>query len=86
MSQPLSIYLVYLVAAVTGHAPPSSPGSTYCNQNHDGTTNPCRSPFGTDYCCDCQCTYCGPQEYCLEERVWRVQSGGGWRLLRKLLS
>ena len=35
----------------------------YCDSNHDGKSNPCSSDF-SDYCCDCECTYCGPKDYC----------------------
>ena len=35
----------------------------YCNVNHDGTFHPCKAD-SSDYCCDCQCTYCGPKDYC----------------------
>lgn len=42
--------------------PPARIGD-YCNINHDGITNPCRDDR-SDYCCNCNCDYCGPLEYC----------------------
>eukprot|EP01062_Namystynia_karyoxenos_P010230 TRINITY_DN13622_c0_g1_i1.p2 TRINITY_DN13622_c0_g1~~TRINITY_DN13622_c0_g1_i1.p2 ORF type:complete len:182 (+),score=0.05 TRINITY_DN13622_c0_g1_i1:84-629(+) len=44
----------------------------YCNQGHDGLTNPCG--LG-DHCCDFQCRYCGPADYCLKHSPGLAHSG-----------
>jgi hypothetical protein len=38
--------------------------SSYCDTNHDGSTNPCAADR-TDYCCDCSCQTCGPKDFCV---------------------
>jgi hypothetical protein len=39
----------------------------YCDMNHDGLSSPCKTD-STDYCCDGSCTFCGPKEFCVQER------------------
>ena len=34
----------------------------YCFVEHPIGRNPCASSSGSDYCCDVECSYCGPQE------------------------
>ena len=47
---------------------------SYVDANHDGTTNPCRYDR-QDYCCDWSCTYCGPQDYCVDHSPFQAHSG-----------
>lgn len=45
--------------------PPTTTGlGPYCHSDDTLRLNPC-SPDGTDYCCDCVCSHCGPLDYCL---------------------
>uniref|UniRef100_A0A0G4FRJ0 Uncharacterized protein n=1 Tax=Chromera velia CCMP2878 TaxID=1169474 RepID=A0A0G4FRJ0_9ALVE len=46
----------------------------YCNQGHDGNTNPCNADR-TDFCCNYDCTHCGPRSYCEQYSPFQAHSG-----------
>ena len=58
----------------TTASPATSPATDYCNNNHHGNTNPCASDR-SDFCCDRDCTYCGPSDYCERYSPFRTHSG-----------
>merc|ERR1712048_621130 len=48
--------------------------SPYCNMQHDGSTNPCKGDK-SDFCCDYECTHCGPATYCSLYSPFKSHSG-----------
>jgi len=43
--------------------------SSYCQKENRNCLQ------GTEYCCDCQCTFCGPREYCLNHSPFENHCG-----------
>ena len=52
----------------------SGSNSVFCDINHDGSHHPCNADR-SDYCCDCKCTYCGPQEFCNKHSPFKKHCG-----------
>ena len=48
--------------------------TAYCDQQHDGASNPCNADR-SDFCCNFACTHCGPQGYCEDESPFQAHSG-----------
>ena len=46
----------------------------YVDLHHNGLSNPCRDDR-LDYCCDFECSYCGPRDYCVRFSPFQTHSG-----------
>jgi hypothetical protein len=56
-----------------GRSPPPLQTGTYC-ESTGAASNPCATD-GSDYCCDYDCTWCGPMDFCQRFSPFRAHSG-----------
>lgn len=54
--------------------PPPLLTGMYCDDGHDGYSNPCAQDR-SDHCCDYDCSWCGPADFCERFSPFRAHSG-----------